>query len=671
MRNDSLDEQEIDLIELLYYYIGRFPLLIAAVICGALISGLFTHFCIPNRYTAVSRMYMVSASSSSVVNLADLNIGTSLSNDYVELMKTRPVIDGVIESLGLEYEYEKVVDMISLSVVPNTRIVRISVTNTSPQEAMDIANEVAKISREQLPKVMDSSTPSIVEEAILPERKSYPSLSRNTAVGALLAFLAVLGILTSLFLLDDTIRTPEDFEKVFGIIPLAAIPEGEIEGRKKSEESRKLRHFRTLGLPMRKRAETHSSYTAALPVRVPVQISTEQQITVQEALPFEGSTIIQESNSAQSASSVTLVAQDNGWHVEDKWEPVGMSETEVESFFGIEKESLPGAAETGQSVQENISPAKAVSAEETVSPAEAVSVIETVSNEESASAAEVVSVSEVVSSEPLVSDVQNRKAVPAVYGLAAGPFVSEYATVSAAPVKKKAAPVVSGESAGPFVSEYSINPTVSSRHSKERRNRYSHRPDLGSFSRSVLGTGKQRRKRMRMLDFVVGMALLLFAGLLTGLLLGQAFAPASRTAPSSDPSLSNSKTSPAGVVSSPDVLTVPVVVSQSAGSQGASDGIVRNYTQIVVFMDNMQRIVEERYAAKDGSIVKNEKGYAVVRNQYDDNGNLVRSAYYDEYDRPVLVPELGYSSIRITYDSLGNRTSVTFYDVDDSPVVTQ
>lgn len=233
----STEEMEIDLFDLFGYYLSRLPLFIAAVLIGAVIAGAYTVRFIPRRYTAVSRMYMVSASSSSVVDLSDLNIGTSLSNDYVELMKSRPVITGVIDQLGLEYTYEQLVSMINISVVSSTRIVRISATSTDPQEAMEIANEMARISKARLPVVMEAPTPSIVEEAVLPERKSSPSLSKNVLIGALICMFAVAGVLTVLYLMDDTIKSSEDLEREFGLMPMTVIPEGTIGGLTKSGDT--------------------------------------------------------------------------------------------------------------------------------------------------------------------------------------------------------------------------------------------------------------------------------------------------------------------------------------------------------------------------------------------------------------------------------------------------
>ena len=237
-------EVEIDLLDLLGYYLSKLPMLIAAIVIGALLAGLYTSFLIPDRYTATSKMYMVSASSDSVVNLSDLNLGTSLSSDYVELMKSRPVIEDVIDKLELEYTYEQLVSMISLSVVNNTRIVRISVTSTSPREAMEIANQMSNTSKAQLPKVMDAPSPTIAENAILPTQRSSPSLRRNVMIGALLALVAVLAVLTVLYLMDDTIKTSEDVEKEFGIMPLSVIPEGEIKGLSGKDDGNTRRRLR-------------------------------------------------------------------------------------------------------------------------------------------------------------------------------------------------------------------------------------------------------------------------------------------------------------------------------------------------------------------------------------------------------------------------------------------
>ena len=228
---DRLDgEMEIDLLELLAYYRGRLIWIVLGFLAGALAAGLITFYLITPQYTATSKMYMVSSSSQSVVDLTDLNIGQSLSKDYVELLKTRPIIESVIEEQGLDYNYTELLSMLSMSTVSDTRIIAIRATSKDPEEAMNIANALADKGVKELPKLMETPQPHIAEYAIIPINPSSPSLTKNIMIGALIGMIIMLGIFTIQFMLDDTFKTADDIEREFGVIPLTVIPEGKITG---------------------------------------------------------------------------------------------------------------------------------------------------------------------------------------------------------------------------------------------------------------------------------------------------------------------------------------------------------------------------------------------------------------------------------------------------------
>ena len=228
---DRMDgEMEIDLLELLAFYRGRLIWIVLGFLAGALAAGLITFYLITPQYTATSKMYMVSSSSQSVVDLTDLNIGQSLSKDYVELLKTRPIIESVIEEQGLDYNYTELLSMLSMSTVSDTRIIAIRATSKDPEEAMNIANALADKGVKELPKLMETPQPHIAEYAIIPINPSSPSLTKNIMIGALIGMIIMLGLFTIQFMLDDTFKTADDIEREFGVIPLTVIPEGKITG---------------------------------------------------------------------------------------------------------------------------------------------------------------------------------------------------------------------------------------------------------------------------------------------------------------------------------------------------------------------------------------------------------------------------------------------------------
>ena len=246
IRDRQYDEEiEIDLLELFGHYLDNIKLIILGFIVGALLAGLITHFAMTPKYTATSKMYMVSSSSQSVVDLTDLNIGQSISSDYVELLQTRPIIEGVIREQNLPYTYKELLSMLNISVINNTRIIKIDATSPDKREAMTIANALADKGVSELPKLMETPEPHIAEYAIVPVNKSSPSLTKNTMIGALLGLLIMLAIFTVQFLMDDTFRSAEDIQKEFSVMPLTVIPEGRIEGLEPHDEkvSRRSRYY--------------------------------------------------------------------------------------------------------------------------------------------------------------------------------------------------------------------------------------------------------------------------------------------------------------------------------------------------------------------------------------------------------------------------------------------
>ncbi len=220
------DQQEsIDLYEILFLLKQKIVFVLIALIIGGLAAGLVTKFLITPKYSATAKIYIVSSSSNSVVNLSDLQIGTNLAPDYKELLTARPLLNSVIDSLKLEYNVSKLRSMVSIANPSSTRVLTITVTSTDPQEAADIANAISTEAIKWLPEIMSSNAPNIYEDAVTPTSPSSPSLKKNVAIGALLFAAVYFAIELIWYFRNDTITSAEQIEMLFGTIPLAVIPE--------------------------------------------------------------------------------------------------------------------------------------------------------------------------------------------------------------------------------------------------------------------------------------------------------------------------------------------------------------------------------------------------------------------------------------------------------------
>ena len=79
----------------------------------------------------------------SAINLSDLQIGSYLTSDYQEVFKTWEVHEQVLQNLGLDYEYEQLENMLSITNPADTRVLYITVNSDDPEEATAMANEYA------------------------------------------------------------------------------------------------------------------------------------------------------------------------------------------------------------------------------------------------------------------------------------------------------------------------------------------------------------------------------------------------------------------------------------------------------------------------------------------------------------------------------------------------
>lgn len=224
MNQNQEEEMEIDLLELALMLLDQLHYIVFFFLLGALLLNSYAYFFIHPTYQSTSALYIVSASGGSVVDLTDLNIGTSLKSDYQELIMSYPVLDRVSEELNLGLDTQGMEKLIQITNPADTRILKLTATAETPELARDIANTLAEVAVEFLPDTMSTDAPNIAQRARLATKKAGPSYLKYTALGGMLGALACCAWFVVLYLMDDTIRSGEDMEKYFGAVPLATIP---------------------------------------------------------------------------------------------------------------------------------------------------------------------------------------------------------------------------------------------------------------------------------------------------------------------------------------------------------------------------------------------------------------------------------------------------------------
>lgn len=223
MEHQYEDEMEIDLKELLFEFKKKLWLILLAAIIGSGIAGAFSALVMKPQYTSSSMLYVLSKETT-LTSLADLQIGTQLTNDYRVLVSSRPVLEVVIEELGLDMSYETLTGKLSISNPADTRILTLTVTDGDPVMAKTIVDAITDRVSEYIGDIMEMEAPKVIEYGQVSMNPVSPNIMRNTAVGGMLGIVLVCGIVTILVITNDTVQTEEDVEKYLGLSTLAVIP---------------------------------------------------------------------------------------------------------------------------------------------------------------------------------------------------------------------------------------------------------------------------------------------------------------------------------------------------------------------------------------------------------------------------------------------------------------
>lgn len=241
MENQTVnnEEIEIDLGEIVHLLLSKLWIIILSGVVFCLATVMGTMLLVTPKYESTTKIVVLSKQDSNTLTNQDMQISTSLTKDYVELIKSRTVTEGVIAQLGLDMTHEQLLKKLSVDTPTDTRVVSITIKDTDPYTAAEIANAVRDVASKHIQQVMDIKAVNVVETANIPDEPSSPSLLKSGVIGAALGILLSLAIVVIVYLMNDTVKTPEDVEKYLGLSVLGTIPYVSKSGKKSKKKKKR------------------------------------------------------------------------------------------------------------------------------------------------------------------------------------------------------------------------------------------------------------------------------------------------------------------------------------------------------------------------------------------------------------------------------------------------
>ena len=218
------DEIVIDFWELFYEFKRRIWWILLAAVLGTGAAGAYSYYLLTPQYISEAKIYVLSKETT-LTSLADLQMGTQLTQDYKELIGSRPVMQEVINTLNLDITYRQLAEKLKLENPKDTRILYLTVTDPNPYMAKAIVDEIANAASDYIGEIMEMTPPKLIEDGMVATVQTSPNVKKNAAVGSLVMLVLACGVITLSVIMNDTIRSEEDVFKYLELPVLAVVPE--------------------------------------------------------------------------------------------------------------------------------------------------------------------------------------------------------------------------------------------------------------------------------------------------------------------------------------------------------------------------------------------------------------------------------------------------------------
>ena len=203
--------EEIDIKELLDFFKSKlyvFIFIVVFVCFAGCIYGLVLQKPMYSSYTTV-----ILSGSDSAITPNDITLNKNLVNTYAEVVKSRRVLEKVIDDLSLNIKYEGLVGKISVSSVNNTEIIKISVSDTDSESARNIANATASFFASEVKDLYNMDNVNVLDRAIAMEKPYNINVAKQLIMYILIGAVLGFGILFVVYYFDRTIKSVEQVEK--------------------------------------------------------------------------------------------------------------------------------------------------------------------------------------------------------------------------------------------------------------------------------------------------------------------------------------------------------------------------------------------------------------------------------------------------------------------------
>lgn len=215
--------EEIDLSSF-FKFVKSKILLISIIFITTLLAGnAYFFFLQQPEYQSYSTIILSSDESAHSITQNDVALNKNLAASYAEVIKSRRILDQVASTTNYGYDYEDLLEHISITSIDDASIIKITVTDSAPEKSQILADSIAEYFVKEIPALYKVKNVHILDYAIVDPIPSNKNLVKSELIYAVIGLVLAGGIVFLIFYFDRTIRTPEQVEQITGLPVISKI----------------------------------------------------------------------------------------------------------------------------------------------------------------------------------------------------------------------------------------------------------------------------------------------------------------------------------------------------------------------------------------------------------------------------------------------------------------
>ncbi len=220
-------EQTISLQELFQVLKKRLFLIITITLAAVAISAAVSYFVLTPVYEVKTTMMAYGADKkleSDSNSLTEIQTNLKLINTYNDLIKSDKILEKVLNELELDMTMGQLARKINVSNNKESHVIYISVKDTDPYRAAEIANMTAQIFEKEIQQEMNASIKQWSRAKVSENQAPVePKPLLNIAIAAVIGLMLGVGLAFLLEFLDNTIKTEQDIENTLELPVIGVI----------------------------------------------------------------------------------------------------------------------------------------------------------------------------------------------------------------------------------------------------------------------------------------------------------------------------------------------------------------------------------------------------------------------------------------------------------------